>query len=107
MVQKTRAENIIMHQFSQCNISPSSMDEPFEITVTHQKRTNTFAARLIRYGYTYRIQVSVFGVEIMFEPDEERNYRAVIDPVQQVHVKRDVDKELLKAIAEVLESIVK
>ncbi len=41
----------------------------------------------------------------MFEPDEERNYRALIAPEQVESSKIDVD--LLKAIAEVIEAVVK
>ncbi len=44
-------------------------------------------------------------MEVLFEPDEERNYRAVIDP-EQVERSR-IDVEVLKAIAEAIEVITK
>ena len=31
-------------------------------------------------GYTLKISVDVNGTEVLFEPDEERNYRAVMIP---------------------------
>jgi len=35
-------------------------------------------AKLIVTGYTHKFGVDVNGQNIIFEPDEERNYRAVI-----------------------------
>ena len=48
--------------------------------------------------------VEVFGQEVSFELDEERNCRAVIDPEK---VGKNLDVDLLRAIAEVIEGIVK
>jgi hypothetical protein len=43
--------------------------------------------------------------EIFFEPDEERNYRALIDTTK-LNTGKEIDIDLLKAIAESIESVV-
>jgi len=57
-------------------------------------------------GYTYKIQVDVFGKLIAFEPDEERNFRAVMS-MDDLQDGSKIDKELLMQIAKAIESIVK
>ena len=83
------------------------MNEPFEITVPYKGGNLSFNARLIRYGYTHRIIVSVLGREVAFEPDEERNYRALVDPADTAITNKDLDVDLLGAIAETIEQIVR
>ena len=82
------------------------MDEPFEIPVTYKGKEISFPSKLLKLGYVYKIQVNVNGQEIIFEPDEEINYRAIIDPDNPLPGKK-VDLELLKSIAEAIEAIVK
>lgn len=82
------------------------MDEPFEIAVNYKNTSISFIGKLIRYGYTHKIQVSIYGEDILFEPDEEGNYRAVLDYAKR-REEKNVDIELLKSIAEAIETIVK
>lgn len=70
------------------------MDE-FELTVQYHTRQLSFPARLLMMGYTYKIEVDVKGVKVLFEPDEERNFRAVAEESQR----QNVDVALLQAIA--------
>ena len=65
-----------------------------------------FPARLVQLGYTHKFSVDVQGQEIFFEPDEERNYRALIGP-EQLERNKKLDIELLKAIAESIETILR
>lgn len=83
----------------------SIADEPFDLPVTYKKKELYFPARLLLLGYTHKFEVQVNGQTVLFEPDEERNYRAVVDPEQLEKSKLDVD--LLKSIAGTLETIVK
>ena len=77
------------------------MTETFLLTVTHNNLEKTFDAELRLFGYSYKISVMVDGTEIIFEPDEERNYRAVL---QETTEKQKLpDTELIKAIAGALE----
>jgi hypothetical protein len=81
------------------------MTEPFELPVIYINELLHFTSRLLVYGYTHKIQVDVNGIELLFEPDEERNYRAILvsSDVQNTH---KIDKELVKAIAEAITLIV-
>ena len=81
------------------------MKESFELVVSYKGKDLSFDATLLPYGYTHRIVVLVYDREVVFEPDEERNYRAWVDPLH--NTKTQLDVELLKAIAETIESILK
>ena len=78
------------------------MDEGFELPVTYKGEDLLFPAALLHTGYTHRFKVDVYGQEVFFEPDEEKNYRAIIDPEK---VDKDISLELLKAIVESIEFI--
>jgi hypothetical protein len=82
------------------------MDESFEIPVSYKGQDLAFTSRLIVYGYTHKIEVDVDGSKVSFEPDEERNYRAMLD-VEQIKQDKKLDTGLLKAIAQAIEAIVK
>ena len=59
------------------------MNEKFEIPVVYDGTQYHFKARMLQFGYTHQFQVDVNRTEVLFEPDEERNYRAYIDPTDQ------------------------
>jgi hypothetical protein len=80
------------------------MEEDFRIPVSHNGKEHLFAASLQQTGYTYRILVDVEGVQVLFEPDEEKNFRALLDPDAQSDT---IDISLISAIAYALETIVK
>ena len=81
------------------------MNEPFDIIVHYMGTDLFFNARLIAYGYSYRILVSVDNREVIFEPDEERKYRALLDPIDRTIREKELDIHLLRSIAETLENI--
>jgi hypothetical protein len=58
--------------------------EDFDITIEHRGASRTFQGRLGTYGWTYRIVVDIEGNEIIFEPDEEKNLRAILEPQKNV-----------------------
>lgn len=80
------------------------MDEPFELPVNFRDKELLFPAQLKQSGYTHSIIVDVYGQEVSFEPDEERNYRAIIG---QEELSKQTTIELLRAIAKAIEDIVK
>jgi len=81
-------------------------DNDLEIPVTYKGQELSFPGKLLLTGYTHKIQVEVDDQLIMFEPDEERNYRAILDAAQlQKNTRLDV--ALLRAIATVIESVIK
>ncbi|PSR54841.1 hypothetical protein AHMF7605_15685 [Adhaeribacter arboris] len=78
------------------------MEEYFEIPVTYKGEQLSFTSRLLLTGYTHKIEVEADGQLLLFEPDEDQNYRALVDEAQVKSFK--IDLGLLKAIAEVIES---
>ncbi|HEY1022013.1 MAG TPA: hypothetical protein VGE06_06855, partial [Flavisolibacter sp.] len=56
------------------------MEDVFDLPVLYKDEALLFPARLQQTGYTHRFEVDVYGTTVYFEPDEERNYRAVLDP---------------------------
>ncbi|HEV7620136.1 MAG TPA: hypothetical protein VGO09_00310 [Flavisolibacter sp.] len=79
------------------------MSESFEIPVIYKGKDLCFNASLFIYGYTHKIQVEINGYSINFEPDEERNYRAVVN-IDDIN---NLDATLIKEIAKAIENIVK
>lgn len=57
------------------------------------------------YGYTYRFEVNVNGMPVQFEPDEERNYRALVSPEQLEDNRSRLDVALLQAITQRLKAL--
>ena len=53
------------------------MTESFEIHVTIGKEEKKFDAEFRKQGYGYKIAVWIDGYEVMYEPDEERAFRAI------------------------------
>ena len=82
------------------------MDEPFEIPVTYKGKEIAFKAQLLRLGYTHKFKVWIADYEVLYEPDEERTYRAVVDTALLESGKK-IDANLLKAIAAAIEEIVR
>ncbi|CAN5502279.1 hypothetical protein BH11BAC3_BH11BAC3_28830 [soil metagenome] len=81
------------------------MDHQFEIPVTYKGEDILLAAFVQPGGYTTRIAVEVDVDQIiLFEQDEEGNYRGLV-PFDADTKETDVDKELLGLIAEVLNSV--
>lgn len=80
------------------------MEEPFVIDIEYQGRQMEFEAALKPRGYTYRIEVIVEEVPVMFEPDEERHYRAMVEPEHQ-GAAAPLKPDMLQKIAARLESL--
>ena len=76
----------------------------FDLPVDYQGEEFAFRTSILKSGYTRKFQVDVNGQMILFEPDEERNYRAVI-PFEEIGNIKNVDLELLKIIADTLQQL--
>jgi hypothetical protein len=77
------------------------MTEKFVLTARYKNLDRDFDAELRLYGYTHKIAIVIDEIEILFEPDEERNYRAVLPDA--IGREKTPDTELLEAIAKELE----
>ena len=82
------------------------MGEQFELPVEYKGEQHLVKAVLNIYGFTHKFHVDVNGQTIIFEPDEERNYRAILN-YDEVDKNKNIDVELLKKISEAIEEIVK
>ncbi len=80
-------------------MSGFQIDEPFSLPVEFKGKEIIIPGRLVRRGYSYKIHMEIDGRDIIFEPDEERNFRAVSETVEG----NTVSIEIIRAIAEALE----
>lgn len=80
------------------------MNEPFELPVTYKGEDLLLPAQLLNYGYTHKFKVTVNEQEVLFEPDEERVYRALVD-IAYIDKMKEGTKERLQVIAEALQSL--
>ena len=67
----------------------------FDITIDG----NEYNGQLITSGHGFKIVLFIDDIAVVFEPDEERNFRAVVPPEDM----NRIDAELLKRIAAELE----
>ena len=81
------------------------MPDSFDISIVYRDQELSFPAELRVYGYTHKIAVTINGNQVLFEPDEERNYRAVL--AEEDLQKKHIDAGLLQAIAAELEAALK
>src|SRR6186713_1495488 len=78
-----------------------SMDE-LRIPILYKGVYLEFSAQVLHFGYSYKIQVDVNDVLVLFEPDENKEFRAVLaDP--EADLAKSVDKELIETIVETLD----
>ena len=78
------------------------MEDVFEIAVPYKNGEVIVPARLLVQGYTYKIEATINGSPIWFEPDEERNFRAVFPPDAEASA-TPPDGALLQAVATALQ----
>jgi hypothetical protein len=77
------------------------MAEKFSLQIHYKNKDLGLPAELRVTGYTHKIAVSIGDVEVIFEPDEERNYRVVAaDPLNTTTA---IEPALLKLIVDELE----
>jgi len=81
------------------------MTEPFILSVNHNSQELEFTAQLLLQGYTHKFKVLIDQAEVFFEPDEEGHYRAVKMPWQDQRDLEKIDRGLLSAIQQKIESI--
>jgi len=78
------------------------MAESFTLVVNYKGKEYQLESELRVFGYTHKVATKLEGVEILFEPDEERNYRAVIPDNEGL--KTEIDIGLIQAITKELEA---
>ena len=81
-------------------------DDSFQIPVLFNQTKLSFPAKLLQQGYTHKIEVQVNGLNIIFEPDEEGKYRAIMDTIL-LEKPSEINVSLLKTIADAIETILR
>jgi len=82
------------------------MDDLFELPVSFNNTELNFPARILNYGYSYKLEVDIDGTKLLFEPDEETNWRALI-AYEELTANKKINVRLLQAIAWSIEKILK
>ena len=80
------------------------MEQTFTLPIVHNGKEYSFEGELISTGYTYKIRIDISGQIITYEPDEERNFRAIVENADHDSVNK-IDTGLLQAISEELVAI--
>ena len=83
-----------------------NLDNSFELPVTYNGTDHLFPSILLTYGYSYKIAVTVFDTIINFEPDEEGNFRALVNP-EEIKDNSAITKALLQLIAATLQEVLR
>ncbi len=80
------------------------MPESFLLPVSYRGEEREYPAELLVMGYTHKIRVTIGDMRLLFEPDEERFYRAVTEPAR-TEKPTEVESGLLQAISETLHEL--
>lgn len=78
----------------------------FELALNYKGKDLLLPVRLMNYGTSYKLEVEIDGTKVLFEPDEERNWRAMIS-YEDVQANKKMDTGLLELIARELDAILK
>ena len=81
-----------------------NMSDPFDLPVTFNGKELLLPAELLPMGFSYKIKVTVEGIDVLFEPDEEKNYRATVSNDDRDKASK-LNKELLQVISEALHEL--
>ncbi len=78
------------------------MTESFILELTHKGEKRAFDAEFQKPShFTHRMIVHIDGAQVSFEPDEERNYRAVLSPESP----QAPNADLVRAVADKLHEL--
>ena len=56
------------------------MEDVFDLPVNYNGEEMMLPSKLIRFGYSYTIEVQINDIAVSFEKDEEGNWRAMTNP---------------------------
>lgn len=77
------------------------MTESIILPVPYLGTTHEFPLELVTLGYTYQLHILVEGRTLIFEKDEDREYRVIDASGDANHI----DKALINAIISTLDSL--
>jgi hypothetical protein len=79
------------------------MDE-LVLPLTYKGKEIELPVKIYPYGYIHRVEIAIEDTVIIFEPDEEGSYRALVTPEQMENSKM-LSADLLMIIAGALEKL--
>ena len=82
------------------------MDSEFILPIEFEGNELQLPARIVQTGYVVKLEVEIEGTLVTFEPDEERNWRAVMGYEDLINGKK-VKRELIVEVAKFIETITK
>ena len=80
------------------------MEDGFGIDIEYNGEILSFDVRLATTGYTHNFMVVINTIEVTYEPDEERNYRAIVN-AETAHGLKDKDKTLIGLVVAKLDEL--
>lgn len=78
-------------------------NDPLLLPVDYNGEELEFEVK-IQQGYVPRIEITIEGIPVIFEPDNDEQYRAIVSP-EQMHQSKHLTVGLLQAIAGQLETL--
>ncbi|MBS1631583.1 MAG: hypothetical protein JST10_03315 [Bacteroidetes bacterium] len=78
------------------------MEHYFELPVTINGEQKHFKGRLATFGYVYKFYIIVDGQELVFEKDDEQQYRVLSEGNSEEKV---IEPALIQAIITVLDKL--
>ena len=82
----------------------SPMDSDFILPVEFGGEVLQLRARIVQTSYLVKLEVEMEDTIVTFEPDEERNWRAVLG-YDDLIIGKKVKQELVQAVAKFIETI--
>jgi hypothetical protein len=80
------------------------MPDTFELPLQYNGKDITLNAELQAFGYTHKIKMAINEVDFFFEPDDEKNYRAVV-ALEDRDKAEKIDRHFLQTISETLHEL--
>ncbi|MEJ7912672.1 MAG: hypothetical protein WKF70_05925 [Chitinophagaceae bacterium] len=80
------------------------MNDDFQLPITYNGKEELLDARLLQYGYVHKFSIQINGQTVLFEPDEEGRYRAMIDYDQKDKL-LVCEPRLLEAVVQALDNL--
>ena len=79
-------------------------EEQLTLPVTYKGKELSFPLKIVPQGYVYRFIVQIDDAEVIYERDDEGEYRAIISKPDEYRAKLP-ERELLEAISKVIVSL--
>jgi hypothetical protein len=82
------------------------MNDSTLLPVNYNNKTYQFPIRIVNFGYVAKIEIEIDETKVLFERDDEHNWRAGLS-YEDTQAGKKIDGGLLQAIAEVIEQVMK